>query len=225
MLTIAKLFGKSPFAPLRSHMKKVASCMDMLEKMFEHLCHAEEDQARVMQMSQELCDLEYEADITKNDIRNHLPKGVFLAIDRSQFLELLALQDNIADQAEEIGLLLTLHKAPLDGVKPELHAFVQKALTVFREVDRITGEIEELLESSFGGLEAEKVRAMVEHAAHREHEAQRLKQVLLHKIFAQGEKLTPPAFYLLVRLTEAIALLAELSEKLANRIRMLLEVR
>lgn len=206
-------------------MKKVGSCIEMLEKIFECLREDGGAHLQVAKMAQELCDLEYEADITKNDIRNHLPKGIFLPIDRAQFLELLALQDCIADQAEQIGLLLTLHPMPLDGVEPELSAFVQKALSVFREVDKITAEIEELLESSFGGLEAEKVRIMVEQAAHREHEAQLLKQIVLQRIFAQGETLSPPAFYLLVRITEEVASIAELSEKLGNRIRMLLEVR
>ncbi|NGX36070.1 MAG: hypothetical protein K1000chlam1_00907, partial [Candidatus Anoxychlamydiales bacterium] len=34
MFSIAKLFGRSPFAPLQSHMDKVASCVLLLEKLF-----------------------------------------------------------------------------------------------------------------------------------------------------------------------------------------------
>ena len=35
MLTIAKLFGKSPFAPLQRHMDKVACCIGELPALFK----------------------------------------------------------------------------------------------------------------------------------------------------------------------------------------------
>ena len=37
MINIARLFGKSPFAPLQNHMQKVALCMKKLSAIFESL--------------------------------------------------------------------------------------------------------------------------------------------------------------------------------------------
>jgi uncharacterized protein Yka (UPF0111/DUF47 family) len=37
MLTILNLFGRSPFAPLESHMEKVSECVGMLKILFEAL--------------------------------------------------------------------------------------------------------------------------------------------------------------------------------------------
>ena len=106
MLTIARLFGKSPFAPLQTHMNKVGSCVDKLVRIFDILLKG--DSEKIERLVEELSQLEHEADLTKNDIRNHLPKSLFLPIDRSHFLEILSIQDSIADKAEEIGILLTL---------------------------------------------------------------------------------------------------------------------
>jgi predicted phosphate transport protein (TIGR00153 family) len=118
MRTIARLFGKSPFAPLQTHMNRVTLCMEKLTDIIS-------SKSPPQKLVDELCKLEHEADITKNDIRNHLPKSIFMPIDRAQFLEILSLQDSIADQAEEIGLTLLLR--PLSPTFfPSLAEFYEK---------------------------------------------------------------------------------------------------
>lgn len=224
MLTIARLFGKSPFAPLQTHMNKVATCIEKLTKIFEFLLKT--DGEKIERLVAELSDLEHEADLTKNDIRNHLPKSIFLPIDRSHFLEILSIQDSIADKAEDIGILLSLR--PLELFKnfgTDLLALYKKNVEVFWDAKQIIAEIDELLESSFGGIEAEKVKAMVEQTAFKEHEADRMQRYLLKQLFMQGDQLSVPSFYLWVRLIEEMGGLSQLSEKLANRIRMILELK
>lgn len=224
MLTIARLFGKSPFAPLQSHMNKVGNCMEKLTKIFESLTNHELE--KIERLVEELSQLEHEADLTKNDIRNHLPKSLFLPIDRGQFLEILAIQDSIADMAEDVGVTLALRPlADLEAFQRQLVEFFIKSAEVFWFAKRIIEEIDELLESSFGGLEAEKVKKMVEETAVKEERAQKEKRVLLQKLYREGEKLSASAFYHWLRLIEDIAALAQRSEKLANRIRMVLELK
>lgn len=224
MLTIARLFGKSPFAPLQTHMNKVARCIEKLTKVFEIL--PKNDPEKIDRLVAELSELEHEADLTKNDIRNHLPKSIFLPIDRSHFLEILSIQDSIADKAEEIGIQLTLRPLHLfEEFGEGLTTLYKKSLEVFWHSKQIIAEIDELLESSFGGIEAEKVKTMVEQTAFKQHEVSQLQRVLQEKLFRQGEHLTPPSFFMWVRLIEELGDLAELSEKLANRIRMVLELK
>lgn len=224
MLTIARLFGKSPFAPLQTHMNRVASCMKKLTKIFEVL--AKDETEKIERLVGDLSQLEHEADLTKNDIRNHLPKSLFMPIDRSHFLEILAVQDSIADCTEDVGITLTLR--PLDSFvlfQEEFTEFFVKSSEVFWDAKRIIEEIDELLESAFGGIEAEKVKTMVEETSYKEHKAQKHKNKLLKKLFTKGESLSAPAFYHWLRLIEDVGALAELSEKLANRIRMILELK
>lgn len=222
MRTIARLFGKSPFAPLQTHMNKVGTCIEKLSEIFALVFR--KDGEKIDKLVTELSKSEHEADLTKNDIRNHLPKSLFLPIDRSHFLDILSIQDTIADKAEEIGVLLTLR--PLEPVfEAELQILFQKNADVFWSARDIIREIDELLESSFGGIEAEKVKTMVEQTAHKEHEAKTLKRDLMKKLFSKGESLSHPSFYQWIKVVEEIGKISYLSERLANRIRMVLELK
>lgn len=224
MLNIARLFGKSPFAPLQSHMKKVANCVKQLVAIFEILPNS--DMEQIEKLVAELSSQEHEADLTKNDIRNHLPKSLFLPIDRAHFLEILSVQDSIADKAEDIGILLTLR--PLQSFRnmhAEMLSFFRKNEEVFLDAKYIIEEIDELLESSFGGIEAEKVKAMVEQTAYKEHEADKMQRVLMKQLVSEGDALPTPCFYMWMRLIEEVGAISHLSERLANRIRMVLELK
>jgi hypothetical protein len=224
MRTIAKLFGKSPFAPLQAHMSQVADCVELLGDILPLALKGGD--GKLEKTVDKLCRLEQEADVTKNDLRNHLPKSLFLPIDRGHFLEILAAQDAIADKAEEIALLLALR--PLEMIKPlseKLPELLSKNLAVFWAARQIVREIDALLESSFGGLEAEKVRVMVEKTALLEDEGKEVQRPFLREFFKVGDGLTPTAFTQWIQLIEKIGELSHLSERLANRIRMVLELK
>jgi uncharacterized protein len=224
MINIARLFGKSPFAPLQNHMQKVALCMKKLTAIFESLHKSDAD--KIEKLVGDLSELEHEADLTKNDIRNHLPKSLFLPIDRAHFLEILSIQDSIADEAERIGVLLTLRPLEaFDNFHEDILALYEKNQEAFLCAKKIIEEIDELLESSFGGIEAEKVKDMVEQTAYMEHEAEKMRRKFMKKLFAKGDSLSAPAFYLWTRLAEDIGSISHTSERLANRIRMILELK
>lgn len=224
MINIARLFGKSPFAPLQNHMQKVSLCMKKLSSLFDSLHKIDAD--KIEKCVNELSELEHEADLTKNDIRNHLPKSLFLPIDRAHFLEILSIQDSIADEAEAIGILLTLRPLEaFDSFHADILSLYKKSEESFLSAKRIIEEIDELLESSFGGIEAEKVKDMVEQTAYLEHEAEKMRRRFMKKLFTTGESLSAPAFYLWARLAEDIGSLSHISERLANRIRMILELK
>lgn len=198
--------------------------MEKLESLLENI--PKMDMEKIEKLVTELSTLEHEADITKNDIRNHLPKSLFLPIDRAQFLEILSIQDSIADKTEEIGILLTLR--PLEvfkNFKADLQALFKKNDEVFLDAKYIIEEIDELLESSFGGIEAEKVKEMVEQTAYKEHEAEKMKNAMLKRFFAQADALSAPSFHLWAKLIEEVGSISHLAEKLANRIRMILELK
>lgn len=224
MLNIARLFGKSPFAPLQSHMKKVALCMERLSDIFRAL--SKMDMEKIEKLAADLSRIEHEADLTKNDIRNHLPRSLFLPIDRGHFLEILSVQDSIADKAEDVGILLTLR--PLENFRDfytDFIAFFRQCELVFLDTKQIIEEIDELLETSFGGLEAEKVKSMVEQTANKEEDADKMQKLLMKQLFTHGDMLSVPAFNLWMRLIEEVGEIAHLSERLANRIRMILELK
>jgi len=205
-------------------MEKVAACAQKIEELFE--AYYEKDQEKIEKIARELSQLEHAADLTKNEIRNHLPKGLFLAVNRGDLLEILSLQDTLADKSEDIGVLMTLKDLePLKGMRKDLKVFLDKNLQAVGHAHKIIQEIDELLETSFGGKEAEKVREMVEEVAFMEHEADILQRNLLKKMYSMDDPLPYTSFILWINILQAIASLGNISEKLANRVRMLLDIK
>lgn len=224
MLTILSLFGRSPFAPLQSHMESVGYCVHRLPELFEAL--EEKNYSLVEKIAEEISRLEHDADLIKNDIRNHLPKSLFLPIDRGNLLEILSIQDRIADKVEDVAVLMTLKPLELLPIfKQEFKLFLHKNIETFDEAKLIIKELHELVESSFGGIEAEKVRAMVDEVAYREHEVDLIQRQLLKSLFKAEDQLNYITFHQWQRVFENIASISNLSENLAYRIRMTLELK
>jgi predicted phosphate transport protein (TIGR00153 family) len=224
MLTILNLFGRSPFAPLESHMEKVSECVGMIKNLFEAL--EKQDYELVESISKKICELEHQADLVKNDIRNHLPKSLFLPIDRGNLLEILSIQDSIADRAEDVAVLATLKQTPMpEDLKQNFSRFLNKNFETFHVARKIIREMHELLESSFGGIEAEKVRSLVDEAAFKEHEADLIQRDLLKTLFNAENELSYTSFHYWQRIFECLGSIGNLSEKLGYRVRMTLELK
>lgn len=224
MLNILSLFGRSPFAPIQSHMESVKRCVHLLFPLFDAL--EKKQWERLEQVSEEISRLEHEADLIKNDIRNHLPPSLFLPIDRGSLLEILSIQDRIADKVEDIAVLVTLkHLDLLPIFEEEFRLFLHKNIQTFDKAQQIIKELHDLVESSFGGVEAQKVRSMVDLAAYYEHEVDLIQRNLLKKLFRAEEQLTYMTFHQWQRLFESIGSISNLAENLAYRIRATLELK
>ena len=222
MSIIENLFTRSPFTPLQTHMEKVAQCVLKLNDLYEAFLKNDHD--RIKDVVKEISEMEHSADIIKNDIRNNLPRGLFLAINRANLLEILSLQDTIADKAEDIGVLMTLKKLdPIDNFMDILKKFLNKNLEAVQQVNLIIRELDELLQSTFGGTEAKKVRQIVNKVAFIEHEADIMQHEILKILYSLDDKLSYGSFSLWMNIIRTIAALGDTSEKLANRISMLLE--
>jgi predicted phosphate transport protein (TIGR00153 family) len=206
-------------------MEKVTECVQKVQGLFQAL--EKKDYTLLEQIANEISELEHAADLTKNDIRNHLPKSLYLAIDREGLLEILAIQDSIADKAEDISVLMTLKKLEMpSSIKNEFNAFLEKNIECFNGARLIIKELYDLLESSFGGFEAEKVRKMVDDVSFKEHEVDLLQRSLLRSFFNSEDELKSySSFHLWQKIFAAVSDISNLSEKLAYRIRMNLEIK
>ncbi len=222
MRTIADLFGHSPFQPLQEHMTKVTACVETLQELFEAFQNG--DQEQVEMLADQVSKLEHVTDLTKNEIRNSLHKGLFFPVDRGNLLEILSIQDGIADKAEDIAVLFTLRKLDvLTELDADFRGFLEKNFDAVRGVERILAELDDLVRSSFGGAEAEIVKELVAEVAFMEHEADVIQRNLLKDLFRMEEKLGYASFHLWIRILGETGELSNLSENLADRVRMILE--
>lgn len=223
MRTIAKVFGRSPFIPLQMHMDKVAECVDSLPEIFS--LYRNGDAESVKSLSDKISNLEHEADLIKHDIRNNLPRGIFLPVDRANILRMLAVQDSIADRSQDISILLTFKQArAYDGFESSLDEFLELNLAAFNLTRNIINELDELLETGFGGVEAQSVRDLVDQVALKEHEADVCQKELLRNLLAHEDTISYGDFYLWTRIIPQVAAIADRSENLANEIRTTLDL-
>ncbi|MDZ7290014.1 MAG: TIGR00153 family protein [candidate division KSB1 bacterium] len=221
---IARLFGRSPIPPLQFHMSKVAECVQKVDDLFSALNAG--DYEKIKTISEQISESEHAADLAKDDLRNDLAHGVFLPVDKTTLLTILALQDSIADKCEDIGVLLTLKRLELsETFKDDFQQFLSKNLETFGVAQRIIQQLDELLSTSFAGVEAEKVKKMVDDVAFKEHEADLLQRRLLQRLFELESAMPHGTFYLWQKIFEAVGNLSNLSENLGHRVRTLLDLK
>lgn len=224
MRAIAGLFGKSPFSPLQKHMSNVADCVNKVPEIFEAVKKKKWEQVEILVA--ETSKLEHVADLTKNEIRNQLPKSLFLPIERETLLLMLSLQDSIADTAEDVAVLFTLKQTSLDeALFKEFETFLSQNIRCFEMAHKIIQELNELFQSSFGGIEAEAVKAQTDDVAYKEHQVDLHQRDILRKLFNAEDSLNYTTFHLWMKVLESVSKISDLSEKLANCIRTALERR
>ncbi len=221
---MTRLFGRSPFVPLQLHLDKVADCVEAAFSLLERIREGEDP--NVEETAREISKLEHKADLVKNDIRNNLPRGLFLAIDRGQLLEILGLQDSIADKAEDIGILMSLRSAKmLDSLVEPFGEYVKENKDAFHKARDVMRELDALIESGFGGVEATRVVEMVDGVAEAEHNCDIMQRKLMKLVLDHEDELSVGHFFVWQRLLHEIAGISNYSEKLANRVRMLLTLK
>ena len=99
------MFGRSPVRPLEAHMAKVHACVRELKPFFDAVLAQEWD--KVAELQQEIVLLENQADDMKRELRLHLPNTLFMSVSRSDLLDLLNVQDRLANISKDIaGMVL-----------------------------------------------------------------------------------------------------------------------
>lgn len=220
MRSIVGLFKRSPFPTLESHMAKVFLCASTLKKIVNEIETLKKEQLKAL--VDELLSKEHESDVIKNDIRNDLDlKHTRYQIDPVYLLDILTMQDNIADRMEAIGQIFLLKPlTPFDNACKNYISFFEKSLNVFYKVHSIiTTELEKLLDSAGGRSSIEMI---IREVVLLEMEAKNEKALFKQQLFSLGDSLSPPAFQHWLMLIEETAAIATLSKKLANRIKMIL---
>jgi len=221
MSIISKLFGKSPFEPLYQHMLKVKACVDLVRPLIDALLKGEED--KIKEVARKIFKAEHKADLVKKEIRNRLPKSIFLPVARGDILRFLKEQDNIADSAEDLAALLMLRKITVpEEFKEELKDFVNKVLETYEMAMTVSSEIKVLAETSFGGVEAHKVRELIEQVKLKEWEADKAQMSVARKMFSIEKKLDPVSVMMWMHIFKELGSLANHAENAGDQMRMML---
>lgn len=221
MASITDLFRSSPFEPLRFHMNAVMDCVGYVRPMFEAVRDERFD--KLQELAKAVFKAEHKADIIKDDIRRTIPKRFFLPVYRGDLLGYLKLQDDMADSAEDLAVLLTLKHLTLppplvDGT----FEYIDKVQSVCRKTREIADYLPTLVEGDMVGAEAERALSMIANVEKAEWEADRLQYTLSQRMFSLEDEMKPADVLLWFRVFGELGQLANFAEKTGDRLRRML---
>ncbi len=215
-------FADSPFGPLCLHMAKAKECVAVVIPMFE--CLLAGNWTELEERAQQVFRLEHEADKIKNEIREQMPRAFSLPLFRGDLLAYLKLQDDIADTAEDIAVVLTLKQLPLPAeLVDDLRAYVAKVVEVCEILFNCADQLADLKESDFIGERGRSIMQLVEKAEHAEWESDKQEYALSKRMFAlTDEQMHPTDIYLWSKIMMELGKLANHADKTAERLRRMI---
>ncbi len=217
----ASLIGKSPFKPLQHHMRIISECTNEVPKLFDSLSSG--DIEAIAASKAVIFEKEQEAAMIKTELRAHLPKSLFMPVDRRDLLDLLEGQHSIAEIAHNIASLLNEREMPVpEEMKSDLKAFVSGCIKTCQQTSAIVEEIDELVEVGFGGREADKVDDMADEVHQQEMTTEELKSQLNGKLFSLEDQLPPVTVMFWYQLLQWLLELSVRAEKTSDRVRLML---
>ena len=188
-INFGKLFGKSPFKPMKKHMSIAAECATHMPSAME--AFFKQDKETLKDIRHSISQLEDDADKILEELQSRLPKSMFLPVDRRDLLDVLEMQEAIADSTEDIvGLMLDLTM----DVPGELHKPIMRLVNRVTEgvngALKIVKTFEDLVETGFKGPHMDKAQALIHEVVGIETDADTLGSEITHKLFSHAKNLS-----------------------------------
>lgn len=215
------MFGRSPIRPLESHMGKVHMCVKELAPFFDAVFAKNWSQVEILQ--KDIVRLENEADDMKRELRLHFPKSLFMSVSRSDLLELLNVQDRLANKAKDIaGIVMGRRMVFPDVMVTKYLEFLKQCIEASRQANTAIHELDEVLETGYSGNEMKIVESMVANLSRVEHDTDE-KQIEIRRIlFSLEDTLSPINVIFLYKIIEWTGELADGAREIGDRLQILL---
>jgi len=218
---LMSLFGRSPVKPMLEHISKAQACAQELLPFFEAVL--KQDWQKVAEVRLRIAVLEGDADTLKRDIRLHLPKSLFMPVPRSDLLELLTMQDRIANCAKDIsGVVLGRKMVFPKSMHDLINDYLASSLAATGQANKALNELDELFETGFGGQEIKLVTKMLITLDELEHKADELEVQIRGQLMALESELNPIDVMFMYKVFDLIGNLADVSQRVGSRLQILI---
>jgi len=183
----------------------------------------DQDHEKLLEICHEVFKTEHQADEIKNEIRQSIPKRFFLPVYRGDLLGYVKLQDDMADAAEDVAVLLTLKNLTMHpSLVDPIFEYLAKVKLVCEHTYEISDYLPTLIDGDMTGPEAERAVQMVARVEKDEWEADRLQYTLSQKLYAVEDEMKATDVMLWSKVFEEIGQLANFAEKTGERLRRML---
>jgi len=146
-----------------------------------------------------------------------------MPVPREDLLELLLVQDKMANRAKDVsGLVLGRKMRIPDAIAKDFLVFVQRNVDAAKQARKSVRELDELFTTGFRGAEAELVEDLVEDLDSIETETDQLQADLRAAVFRIENQLDPVTVIFLYRVIELTGEIADMAERVGRRLELLL---
>ena len=213
---ISEVISNSPLALLERHAGVCVDCVERLPLYFQEVQSGR--WARAEEVREEICRFEGLADELKQDVRSNLPRGLWMSVSRADLLELVRVQDKMANGVKEVsGISLGRQLAFPSPLTKDLNEFVDVVVAVSRSVVKIIGATRELSRSAFGTRQTNAILDFVSQVEAGERRSDDMQAALRARVREHEVDLPPVDAMFLYQLLAAIGEIADNAEKVAHR--------
>ena len=217
-LLISSLFYKSPFEGLQRHADKIKECAHIFKEAA--VCHIDGECKEFDLLTEQVANLESEADAIKRNIRNHLPRGILMPVDKFQFLQYLREQDKVLDEVEEALFWLSFRPRSIpDEVSTDIHHLIEAVIPPIEKLPEIVSLATKFFRSK-SDAQRNTMKSLIRDIRQCEKEADRLERELKFKIF--GTIKDALEVFHLIRLVEIVGNIADHAQNASDRMRAMI---
>lgn len=218
---LANIFGTSPVRPLEQHMDIVYRCAKKLKPFVNAVIRR--DLKRMAEVRSQIEALEHEADNLKKNIRLNMPKSLFMPVPREDLLELLLVQDKIANRTKDVSGVIMGRKMKIPkAIAAQFLEFVDSNIDAAKQARKSVRELDELFTAGFKGAEvtlvAELIEELDEIETHTDEQQTRIRSAL----FEIEKTLDPIDAMFLYEVIEITGEIADMAERVGRRLELLL---
>ena len=215
------LFGRSPIRPLQEHMQASNEAAQHLPELVQ--ASNDLDRARAREIRAAINEARDDAKKLKLSVRKHLPGSLFLPVPRSDLLELLAVQDLVAELALRFANVVVEREMHFpDSLNDPFLEYTSSCARTTQQALTAIQELDELLEVGFSGKEVKRVEAMLRELDKLEQRSSKQLLKLQRCLFKLESSLSPVDVMFYYRALELLSDLADAGDKVGERLQILL---
>jgi predicted phosphate transport protein (TIGR00153 family) len=218
---MTRIFGNSPFMPMQTHMAKVIECVVEIIPFVD--AALEQNEKAVQLHRANIVRLETEADDLKHELRSQLPDSLFMPVSRRDLLEVLTMQDKLANRSKDVSGIIVSRKMQLpEEIKEEYKVFVQRCVDACQQAYLAILELDELVEAGFKGREVILVEKLLDRLGVIESETDEMEAGLRAKLMKLEDDTHPVQMMFMYKLLEKTGDLANFAERVGSRLQLML---
>ncbi|NIA26452.1 MAG: TIGR00153 family protein [Desulfobulbaceae bacterium] len=218
---LANIFGSSPVRPLEKHVGITFRCAKQLHGFFAAAIKGNWEKATVVRG--EIERLEHEADDLKKKIRLGLPKSLFMPVPREDLLELLLVQDKIANRTKDVSGIVLGRKLQIPAaIAKQFLEFVDRNIDAAKQARKSVRELDELFTAGFRGAEVDLVESLIEELDQIETDTDDKQAALRAALFEIEESMNPIDAMFMYQVIELTGEIADMAERVGRRLELLL---